>query len=287
MVLKWSDFAAVRVNWDAKAQNLAAIASQLRLGLDSFAFFDDSDYELDSVRRCLPQVRCLKVPGEAWQIPMVIPASRLFDKLSVTDEDRHRSETYTSARLRTELESTAESHDAFLRQLEMVVTIERFDAGLHLRRAAQLTQRTNQFNLTTRRHSEAELSSAIEQGALVFMGSLRDRFGDYGRVLLAVLQPIDDRILRLDTFLMSCRAIGRNVEIVWMRALLQSVKRQGWGELRAEYIPTAKNGVCENFLTVCGFLPVEGGSGAARQYWLDLSQPITVEDQTIELETIV
>jgi len=127
----------------------------------------------------------------------------------------------------------------------MTVTLERFDAASHLHRAAQLTQRTNQFNLTTRRYSEAELSAAVGDGALVFLGSLRDRFGDYGRVLLAILQPLDERTLCLDSFLMSCRAIGRGVEKAWMRALIRSANQAGWAALLAEYVPTAKNGCVE------------------------------------------
>jgi FkbH-like protein len=256
MALKYNDFAAVRVNWNDKASNMVSIAEELKLGLDSFLFLDDSEFEVNLMCERLPQVRCLKVPDEPWQLPGLL-ASRILDCLHVTPEDRAKTHMYTHESRRKEFYHKAGSLEDFLKGLGMVLRFEPFKEQEHLRRAAQLTQKTNQFNLTTRRYTEPELLAAHKQGALIFLGSLQDRFGDYGRIILAIVMPRDNRKACLDTFLMSCRAIGRGVESVFLKLILNRLHELGYLELIAEYMPNSKNALCDGFLERNGFTNAE------------------------------
>jgi FkbH-like protein len=212
MALRYDDFAAARINWDNKASNMLSLAEELNIGVDSFLFIDDNPFEVDLIRRELPAVRCLTMPADAWKIPMLLPDCGLADTLRVTSEDANRSRLYSDERQRSDLQKRCGTYDDYLASLGMTLTFECFDAEKHLSRAAQLTQKTNQFNLTTRRYTEADLRQAWENGAAIFMASLRDRFGDYGRILLAIVKRQARGIAELDTFLMSCRVIGRGVE---------------------------------------------------------------------------
>lgn len=270
MVLAWDQLAAVRVNWKDKASNLESLAEELNLGLESFLFIDDSNFELEAVRRQLPQVRCVKVPANRWELPGLLGDGGVIDRLAVTDEDRKKSQMYAEERQRSEFQRRAADFEEYLRDLGMVLRFEAFDARKHVARAAQMTQKTNQFNLTTRRYMEPGILKAVDEGALIFLGALRDRFGDYGRIALGIVRPADGHAA-LDTFLMSCRAVGRGVEDVFLRLLMEEVRRRGYGDLRAEWIPTAKNALCAGFLEKNGFQPLtaEPGGQTAYRYGLD------------------
>jgi FkbH-like protein len=284
VALKWEEFSAIRANWTDKVTNLQDIAAELNLGLDSVLFIDDNDFELDLVRSALPQVRCLKMPAQPWLVPSVLPLCEWIDCLSVTAEDKIRAANYTADRQRKRLEDAATDHSAYLRDLKMVATIEEFVADRHLSRAAQLTQRTNQFNLTARRYSEAELLGANERGAMIFVGALCDRFGDYGRVLMAILKPKPLGVVELDTYLMSCRALGRTVEDGWFAAILSMLKRLGYCEVRAEYIPTARNSVCAQFLDRNGFELLEQRLDGGKVYKCTLAAMEGKENDLFRIE---
>jgi len=287
--LKWEDLAAVRVNWVDKPANLREIARELNLGLDSLLFLDDNDFELEMVRSALPEVRCVKVPPEPWLVPSVLPRCEWIDCLSVTDEDQLRAASYGADRKRRVLEQTASDHSAYLRDLKMVATLESFSAERHLSRASQLTRRTNQFNLTTRRYTDADLLAARDQGAMIFLGALTDRFGDYGRVLLAILKPRGPGLAELDTFLVSCRAIGRTVEDAWFQAVLRKVEGLGYASVRAEFIPSSRNTVCADFLPRNGFELTEQCADGRTLYERALGNPAadhTGDSGIVRIESI-
>lgn len=261
MALRLDQIAALRVNWRDKVANMRELAEELNLGLESFVFIDDNDFELTLVREQLPRVRCLKVPAQPWLLPELLPRAGLIDRLRVTAEDRVKTRMYVEERRREEFRAAATDLEGYLRGLEIELTFEAFEAGRHLARAAQLTQKTNQFNLTTRRFSEAELLAAVQGGARAFLGGLRDRFGEYGRIAMALVTPSGDpQTCELTLFLMSCRALGRGVEESFVRLVMGRMRAAGFARMTACFIPTARNGVCEDFLGRAKF--VESGRDA-------------------------
>ncbi|TWT45099.1 hypothetical protein RAS1_15200 [Phycisphaerae bacterium RAS1] len=275
MALKLSDIAAMRVDWSDKVANLRSLAEELNIGLDSFVFIDDSDFELNFVREQLPQVRCLRVPPNTWELPGLLARARLVDRLRVSEEDRGKTQMYAQERARRAFSAKAGDLEHYLHGLQMTLNIEPFDPVQHVTRAAQLTQKTNQFNLTTRRYSEADLMQRHAAGWLIHLGSLRDRFGDYGRIVMSMISPPDDAgACRLDVFLMSCRAIGRGVEESFLRLVLSEAAGRGGRTLTAEYIPTARNSVCAAFLGSSGLAEQSGAAGGRVEYVYDLTGAI-------------
>ena len=152
---------------------------------------------------------------------------------------------------------------------------EPFDPGRHLARAAQLTQKTNQFNLTTRRYTEADLREMPDRGAAVFLAALSDRFGDYGRIALAIVTPAAaPKTCNLDVFLLSCRVIGRRVEDSFLGLVMGEMRRAGFERFAAEFIPTARNSVCEGFLSKNDFVEISRAADGRIGYEYDLTQDV-------------
>ncbi len=283
MVLRPEQIAAERVNWTDKVTNLQELAEELNIGLDSFVFIDDSDFEINLVREQLPMVRCLQVPRQPWLLPRLLPEARVIDRLAITAEDRKKAQMYQQERQRRQFQHTAASFETYLRGLEIRMAFEPFDPAQHLSRAAQLTQKTNQFNLTTRRFSEADISALHEAKTPIFLASLSDRFGDYGRIALAILRPGDEGVIRLDVFLMSCRVIGRGVENSFLRLILARMAAAGYRRCEAEFIPTAKNAVSREFLSGFGMKLVRRDDDGHEIYEYDLTQGVPPADDWINV----
>jgi FkbH-like protein len=250
-------FAAQRVNWLPKPDNIASIAQELNLGLDAFIFVDDSDYECSAVRHALPEVEVVQVPSRPVEIPGCLDELARLEIVSLTAEDLEKTAMYTQERLRkTQLQSltaTGGSIDDYLISLNMRMTVGIDDSSL-VARLAQLTQKTNQFNLTTQRYSETDISGMINSDRFsVYHFSLVDNFGSSGIVGLAIVEQISKKTARLDTFLMSCRVIGRLAEQAFLNTILRNQKSKGVTEFTAQYIPTRKNSLVENFLPLNGF----------------------------------
>jgi FkbH-like protein len=259
MPLRLEHFAAVRVNWTDKAQNIREIAGELNLGLDSVVFVDDSAFETALVRDVLPAVHTIQLPEDPVNFRDTLAACRLFDALTFSDEDRRRSDMYAAERQRRlEQESAASiSVEAYLRGLAMEVAIEHVDAR-SLARVAQLTQKTNQFNLTTRRYTESDIQRFASDGHDVFALRLRDRLGDSGIVGVAIVRHAGERS-EIDTLLMSCRALGRGVEDALLAACLRASRQHGAHAVVGEFLPTAKNQRAAGFYESQQFLA--NGSG--------------------------
>lgn len=263
MLLREGHFAAMRVNWRPKIDNLGELAEILSLGLDSFVLIDDSDYEVQAVRRELPQVEVIRTPSRAVDVPFCLDKVARLEVLALTAEDRKKTAMYAAERERRELKRTLESDGidlgAYLRSLDMRMRVG-IDEAAQLKRLSQLTQKTNQFNLTTRRYDEAQMKAMIDDPAwTVGHFSLTDSFGDSGLVGLALIDRPDATTATLDTFLMSCRVIGREAEGAFLAALLQWLANAGVRVVRAEFIPTAKNMLAKHFLTAHGFTAVGDG----------------------------
>lgn len=251
-LLKREHFAAFEVHWEDKATSLRRIATTLNIGLDSLVFFDDNPAERAWVKEQLPQVTVLEVSSNILSYAATLADCGCFDLTTLTSEDRRRSQLYSEELQRHELQAQTGSLGDFLRSLDMTLTFGEADED-SLPRIAQLLGKTNQFNLTTRRHSAAELKAMQEAGALILWAKLRDRFGDNGLIAVGIALPEKAATWRLDSFLMSCRVIGRGVETALLIALAQRARAQGADSLLAEFVATSKNQPAANFLPQMGF----------------------------------
>ena len=259
MVLRLEDFAAVQIHWNDKASSLRAIASQLRIGLDSLVFYDDSPIERAWIRTELPEVTVIEVPVDPLQRVAALYACEAFDQTALSDEDRKRASLYQLDQKREEVRSESHTLSDFLTTLQIRVTTGRVD-GDTLPRVAQLINKTNQFNLTGRRYTESEIQQQIDTGAIALWLRASDRFGDYGLVGAAIALPESAEVWRIDTFVLSCRILGRQVENELLSALTREV---GAKRLRPEYIPTGRNAPAKLFYDTClavGTAPTVGAS---------------------------
>jgi FkbH-like protein len=265
MLIRKEDLAAWRINWNPKSANLRQIATELNIGADALVLFDDNPVERAEVRAGAPEVRVIEVPADPLGYVEALLASAHFDQTGLSEEDRQRGALYRQDKLRQELEATAQSPEEFLRDLQMVAEVGRADDRT-LGRIAQLVGKTNQFNLTTRRHSAAELEAmSRDPAAVVAWLRLTDRFSDQGLVGVGVVK-LEGEHARIDTFLMSCRVMNRQVERALAAYLADAARALGARTILGEFIPTAKNQVVAGFYDELGFRPAgtpAGDSGAA------------------------
>jgi FkbH-like protein len=255
MVLKPSDIAAFVANWDDKARNLTDIARQLNMGLDSLVFLDDNPAERARVREALPDVAVPELPDDVAGYVRRLADAGYFEATSFTAEDRQRGEQYAQNVERDALRDSAQSMEEFLQSLHMTVEYGPFTA-LDLARVNQLINKTNQFNPTTRRFTVEQLDALLATpGALSLQFRLRDRFGDNGLVSAMILAPHtgDPQCLEIDTWVMSCRVFGRQLEHEAMNLAVEAARRAGARELIASYAPTPKNEVIRELYPTLGF----------------------------------
>jgi FkbH-like protein len=267
-VLRDEHFAAMRANWDSKPDNLRAIAAELNLGLDAFVFVDDSAHECLAVRRALPQVTVVQTPSEPAALPACLDGLARLEILTLTEEDRTRTALYAQERQRRSLAAASDDPEQYLASLEMVMTVGLDDAR-QAARIAQLTQKTTQFNLTTRRYSEADIRRlAADPDWLVAHFSLADVFGDSGVVGVALVHGLSRTEVEIDSFLMSCRVIGRRAESAFLGYVLDLLGQRGVRVVHAGYAPTARNALVREFWGAHGF------AGGPQAYRLELASRI-------------
>ena len=255
MVLRRDDFAVIRANWEPKAENIVKIAEELNLGTDSFVFIDDNPVERESIRKFLPEVAVPDFPArvenlQTWLLREVAPVH--FGKYAITAEDAAKSEQYRANAARQKLAASFDL-DGYLAELDIQCNIH-VDPAKQLVRAAQMTQKTNQFNLTTRRYDVTDLARFVDSAEYaVLMLDYRDRFGDEGSVGLAIVDLAQGRI---DTFLASCRIIGRKVEQRLLDKAVELCRDRGLRKIVGEYVPTRKNQMVASFYEDHGFTPM-------------------------------
>lgn len=241
MALRLSDIAAFEAGWGPKSESLKRIAEQLSLGLDSFVFVDDNPAEREQVRQALPDVEVVELPADPSAYVAAVEAGLWFEAVSLTAEDAARSVAYQEERARRELQSSFTSLDDYLTSLDMIGDVRTVDET-DLSRVVQLLGKTNQFNVTSRRHPSSYVEQLVaDPRAAALTLRIADRFGDHGLVAVALAEPVDDHTLRVDTFLMSCRVIARTAEDHLFNAVLDHARQHGFTTLVAEYLPTKKN----------------------------------------------
>ncbi len=256
MVLKNNDFAAKKINWKDKATNLRELAIELNLGLDSFLFVDDSAFEIGLIQRELPQVKCVQVPQNLSEYPSIMrELKQNFFNLSRTGEDALRTEMYLQEQQRKDQAFRFKSVEDYLASLDLKIKIL-CDMQIPVSRAAQMTQKTNQFNLTTRRYTEADILRMVNDSHyMLVVFSVEDRYGDYGATGMIIVRQDSNTPgnALIDSFLMSCRIIGRNIEYKIFDEVVQILWTRGINYLRAEYLRTEKNSQVELFYDHIGF----------------------------------
>jgi len=269
MILGPRDFAALRIDWNDKAANLRELAAELNIGLDSIAFLDDNPVERQHVREQAPEAIVIELPEDPMGFAAAVRDCPWFERLALSDEDRKRGEYYAAQRERGELERTVTSKEDFYRSLDQVVEISAVNAQT-IARVAQLTQKTNQFNLTTKRYSEPQIAAmARDPEWRVWSLRVTDRYADNGLVGVAIAR-VEGGIFEIDSFLMSCRVIGRTVETALLAHVVTEARTQGFATLQGWYLPTRKNAPAADFYARHGFEPV--GETAEGTLWrLDLA----------------
>ncbi|HTZ37732.1 MAG TPA: HAD-IIIC family phosphatase [Stellaceae bacterium] len=259
MVLRREHLSAWQINWLPKAQNIPLIARALNIGTDSLVFIDDNPMEIAYMREARPEVTSILLPEEPAEIVARLQRLTLFDQLDITDEDRKRADMMRAERDRAELGAQVD-HAGFLKALDLKIDLFRAQTE-DLGRIAQLINKTNQFNLTTRRRTLDEVRALAASPDYRLYGlRVADRFGEYGLtgVIVAALSP-DRRRWTLDTLLLSCRVLGRGVETALIGALAEDARGDGAAEFVGCFIPTAKNALAASFLADQGF--TAGGDG--------------------------
>lgn len=265
MILRPQHFAATRINWLDKVSNLESIAAELNIGLDSMVFVDDNPAECAMVRGRLPHVLTIELPRDPARYRGLLLELTDFDTLVLTEEDRQRGQLYAQRRARQEWEaSRGDNLGDYLADLGLEVDVALADA-FAIPRIAQLIGKTNQYNLTTRRHSEAQVQAfAASVDHVVYAVRVKDRFGDHGLVGTAIVARERD-VWTVDTLLLSCRVLGRGVETAFLSALVAAAQQDGARTLRGLFAPTAKNAPARDFYRAHGFILVHEDAGT--QHW--------------------
>jgi FkbH-like protein len=253
MLLREEHILVFQANWNDKATNIRAIAEELNLGLDAMVFVDDNPFERNLVREMLPDVAVPEMPEDPAFYARTLMAAGYFEATSFSDEDRNRSKSYEDNARRVTLQRQSGGLADYLQSLNMKITFAPFNA-VGRSRISQLINKSNQFNLTTRRYTEAEVG-ALEADKDVFTLQVRleDKFGDNGMISVVICRRTDDDAWDIDTWLMSCRVLGRQVETMVLRELLLQARPLGIKRLTGSWLPTEKNGLVRDHYAKLGF----------------------------------
>ena len=256
MLVRSKDFAAMRINWGDKSQNIREIAQELNIGIDSLAFLDDNPFEREQIRATLPEVTVIDIGANPMEYAAAVRHCPVFERLSLSAEDQQRTAMYAEQRQRSDAENKFQSKEDFFRYLEQEADLDPV-TDMTLARVAQLTQKTNQFNVTTRRYSEPQIAEmAKKPGWNIFSIKVRDRFGDHGLVGVAITRDEGEQC-EIDTFLLSCRVIGRTVETALLAHIAKTAAERGCQRLVGWFLPTKKNAPARDFYEQHGFSRTE------------------------------
>ena len=276
-ILKTEDFSAFIADWEDKPINIQKIASQLNIGLDSLVFFDDNPAERDLVKKVLPMVQVIDVPEDPAEFSMALIRSHCFDWGQLTEEDLNRSETIRADRKRSELGAITLNYEDYLKALEMRISIAK--ALPHeLNRFTQLINKTNQFNLRTRRYNESEITAtATDPDKVLLRVTLQDKFSDYG-IISAIILNLDHsrKNILIDTWVMSCRVFKRGIEDEVMNYLIAFAKDNGFQTVEGEYICNPRNGLVADLYTRYGFKMVQQND-ISKKYILNINDYVPYE----------
>jgi len=252
MVLKEDNFTCIRINWNDKVVNMKEISDELNIGLDSMVFFDDDPVNREYVKSNLPEIQTVEI-SDPSNSSKILKSMNDFQVLKITDEDTTRNKMYLEQRKRTELKTQVGDLQDFLKQLSIYVKIKNAD-NFTIPRISQLTLKTNQFNLTTRRYQEEDIRKfSQDKYKIVECAQIQDKFGDNGITCVYIINKDNKQQWTIDTFLLSCRVIGRGVEDGILYQIIEKARKEGVSKVRGEYIKTKKNKPAENFFPAFGF----------------------------------
>ncbi len=255
MIIRDDDIVIKKVNWNDKATNLKEISDELNIGLDSIVFIDDSDFEIELIKQKLPEITSIKVPSKIYEYPaMMRKVSYLFFDISKSAEDQNKTEMYKQQNQRKIAEKNSNNIEDYLSSLELKIKVF-VDDEKFISRMAQMTQKTNQFNLTTARYTETDLYRfVLDENFKVICISVSDKFGDSGITGLCILKLNRlNKSALIDTLLMSCRVIGRNIEFAFVDKIIKILKQEGIINIEATYQKTIKNSQVSDLFDKCDF----------------------------------
>lgn len=279
MILTKDDFAIIKTNWSSKVDNIRLIAGELNIGTDSMVFLDDSPFECEQIRTMLPEVDVPNFPKQPYLLVEFIKEvyNQWFQTYELTAEDKVKTGQYKQNALRQKAVAQHENFEGFLKEMEIVLSISESNP-LHIPRIAQLTQKTNQFNLTTIRYTEADIKKMMESDNFkIWDAAVSDKFGDSGITALAIVKIKDDTA-EIDSFLLSCRILGRGIETTFLNYILNQLFERGIKNITASFFPTTKNMQVKSYYDDSGFGLVSKDKTGAKTYKLKLIEKRTVNE---------
>ncbi len=257
MILHLTDISIFVANWNDKASNIQMIQQSLNIGMDSIIFLDDNPFERNLVKSMLPEIEVPELPEDPALYLEYLQQCNYFETISFTKENADRTKQYQTEFERKQLQISFTSIDEYLKSLEMIGKIKPFEPERYAR-IAQLTQRSNQFNLRTIRYSEDEIERiANDNHFITLFYTLKDKFGDYGLVSVVIMEKKSDSKIFVDTWLMSCRVLKRGMEEFIVNGMIHTAKKHGFKTILSEYIPTAKNAMVKDIYRTMGFTEIE------------------------------
>jgi len=283
ILLKKDDFVSFRINWNDKATNIREIADELNIGLDSLVFIDDNPVERERVSQLAPEVTVPDFPDQPYKLTQSFEEiyRKYFLLYRLTSEDLAKTEQYKANSERVNNSKGFDSINDYLLSLGTNISIDQANA-FNIPRIAQLTQKTNQFNLTTHRYTEPEISKLIDAGSLVFCATVSDKFGDSGITAVGIIGFENNKAI-IDSYLLSCRILGREIELAIIKTALNHLFEKGHTRIESKYLPTPKNKQTENFWEKLGFKP-EAKTDGSKEYELEMNTPYEMSDLfTIQL----
>jgi len=270
MVLKLDDIAVFQANWETKVDNIRSIQSILNIGFDSMVFLDDNPFERNMVRENIKGITVPELPEDPAEYLEYLYSLNLFETASYSNLDKDRTKQYQVEAQRVSLSKTFTNEADFLNSLNMVSVVSGF-TKFNTPRVAQLSQRSNQFNLRTVRYTDADIEALANDPNVIDLSfTLEDKFGDNGLIAVVIMKPLDKETLFVDTWFMSCRVLKRGMENFTLNTMVEKAKAAGYKRIIGEYLPTPKNKMVENHYTGLGFTPVEGAATA--QYVLNVDE---------------
>lgn len=262
MVLKLDDIAVFQANWDTKVDNIRTIQQILNIGFDSMVFLDDNPFERNMVRENIKGITVPELPEDPAEYLEYLYSLNLFETASYSNLDKDRTKQYQVEAQRVSLSKSFTNEAEFLKSLNMVSVVSGF-TKFNTPRVAQLSQRSNQFNLRTIRYTDADIEALANDPNVIDLSfTLDDKFGDNGLIAVVIMKPLDKETLFVDTWFMSCRVLKRGMENFTLNTMVEKAKVAGYKKIIGEYLPTPKNKMVENHYTKLGFTPVEGVASA-------------------------
>lgn len=281
-VLKPEDFIVIKANWEPKSRNIVQIAKELNIMPDSLVFVDDNPAEREIVRQQVDMVAVPEVSTVEHYIQQ-IDRYGYFEVVNLSKDDLERNQMYKANVERAKIEASFENYEDYLRSLEMNAVIKPFET-VYMSRIAQLTNKSNQFNLTTKRYSQAEIEEvAADSSRVTLYGKLEDKFGDNG-VVSVVIGRIEEQICHIELWLMSCRVLKRDMEFAMMDTLVHHLKNHGVKEIRGYYYPTAKNAMVKNFYELQGFVKLSEDAEGNTEWKFEIEDNYINKNKVIKVE---